>query len=136
MKLWKPDEPGGEIDLTPMIDIVFLLIVFFMTVANMITAEQHPIEVPVSLNSILPEDKGTRTTITVAKDGSLYAGVYPVSRDQLSKRLQQEFENDPGVQVYLRADRATEHEYVNEVMQTCASIGIRKIIFAAYQSEK
>lgn len=136
MKLWKPNEEDGEVDLTPMIDIVFLLIVFFMTVANMITAEKHPIEVPISLNSILPEEKGERTTITVAQDGTLYSGVYEVTRDELKERLKKEFDYDPGVQIFLRVDSGTEHQYVNEVMQTAASVGMSKIIFAAYQSEK
>jgi biopolymer transport protein ExbD len=136
MKLWKPNEEDGDVDLTPMIDIVFLLIVFFMTVANMITAEKHPIEVPISLNSILPEEKGERTTITVAKDGTLYSGVYEVTRDELKERLKKEFDYDPGIQIFLRVDSGTEHQYVNEVMQTAASVGMSKIIFAAYQSEK
>jgi biopolymer transport protein ExbD len=136
MKLWKPSEEDGEVDLTPMIDIVFLLIVFFMTVANMITAEKHPIEVPISLNSTLPEEKGDRTTITVSKDGTLYSGVYEVTLDELKDRLKNEFEHDPAVQIFLRVDSDAEHQYVNDVMQTCASVGMSKIIFAAYQSEK
>ncbi|MEO0510914.1 MAG: biopolymer transporter ExbD [Verrucomicrobiota bacterium] len=136
MKLWKANEDDGDVDLTPMIDIVFLLIVFFMTVANMITAEKKPIEVPISLNSILPEEKGERTTVTVTRDGTLYSGVYEVTLDDLKKRLKEELEFDAGVRVFLRADSGTEHQFVNDVMQACASVGLSNIIFAAYQSEK
>jgi len=136
MKLWKPYEEDGDIDLTPMIDIVFLLIVFFMTVANMITAEKHPIEMPVALNSVLPEEYGERTTITVMEDGSLYSGVYSVELEELTDILREEIESDPEVKVYLRADSATEHQFVNEVMQAAASVGLNNIVFAAYQSDK
>ena len=136
MKLWKPDEEDGEIDLTPMIDIVFLLIVFFMTVANMITAEKLPINMPVAIHSQIPEDFGTRTTITVQRDGSVYSGVSPVTLDELGDILAGEIEADPKVKVYLRADGNTEHQYINEVMQECAAAGLNNVVFAAYQSDK
>ncbi|WP_269524492.1 ExbD/TolR family protein [Coraliomargarita parva] len=136
MKLWKPDEGEGDVDLTPMIDIVFLLIVFFMTVASMITAEKVPINMPVALNSTIPEEFGERTTITVMRDGSIYSGVYAVTLDELTEVLAREFESDPSVRVFLRADSATEHQYVNDVMQACASVGLSNIVFAAYQSDK
>lgn len=136
MKFWTPSEEDGDIDLTPMIDIVFLLIVFFMTVASMITAEKHPIDMPVSLNSVLPEDFGERSTITIMRDGSLYAGVYPVTLDDLPEVLAGEKERRANLKVYLRADRGTEHQFVSEVMQACASVGLSNVVFAAYQSDK
>lgn len=136
MKPWNNTEEDGEVDLTPMIDIVFLLIVFFMTVASMITAEKKPIDVPVALNSTIPEDYGERTTVTVQSDGSLYAGVYSVTLDELQRILVEERVNDPETRVFLRADRAVEHQYVNDVMQACAAAGLDRIIFAAFQSDK
>jgi biopolymer transport protein ExbD len=136
MKLWNNSEEDGEVDLTPMIDIVFLLIVFFMTVASMITAEKKPIDVPVALNSTIPEDYGERTTITVQRDGSLYAGVYDVTLDELQEILIEEREQNPETRIFLRADRAAEHQYVNDVMQACAAAGLSKVIFAAFQSDK
>ena len=136
MKLWTPNEEDGDVDLTPMIDIVFLLIVFFMTVASMITAEKHPIDMPVSLNSVLPEDFGERSTITIKRDGSLYAGVYPVTLIELPEVLLAEKERRSNLKIYLRADRGTEHQFVSEVMQACASVGLSNVVFAAYQSDK
>ena len=102
----------------------------------MITAEKHPIEMPVALNSVLPEEYGERTTITVMEDGSLYSGVYSVELEELTDILREEIESDPEVKVYLRADSATEHQFVNEVMQAAASVGLNNIVFAAYQSDK
>ena len=136
MAQWKPEHDDGDVDLTPMIDIVFLLIVFFMTVASVITAEKVPVDMAVALNSTIPEDYGERTTITVRQDGSIFAGVFPVSLDELTDILREEIKADPSVKVYLRADRATEHQFVNDVMEACRSVGLFNIIFAAYQSEK
>lgn len=136
MKIWNNSEEDGEVDLTPMIDIVFLLIVFFMTVANMLTAEKKPIDMPVALNSTIPEEYGERTTVTVQRDGSLYAGVYSVTVSELGEILVDAFQQDPQVRVYLRADSGAEHQYVNDVLKACANAGLRNVIFAAFQSDK
>lgn len=135
MKVWTPKQDEEVVDLTPMIDIVFLLIVFFMTVANMITQEKIEIEMPVSENSVVPEEFGGRSTITITRDGSLYSGPFLTDLQGLADTLVAEREANPQMKVYVRADQFTEHQYVNDVMQTCAAIGIYNIIFAAYQSE-
>lgn len=136
MKIWSPEIGEEEIDLTPMIDVVFLLIVFFMTVANMITSEKKEIDMPVATHSVIPEEFGGRSTITVMRDGTVYAGVNQVDLDGLEQILQRELNNDPELKVYLRADSYAEHQFVNDVMESCAAIGIYNVIFAAYQSDK
>lgn len=136
MKIWSPDTSNEEVDLTPMIDVVFLLIVFFMTVANMITSEKIDVSMPVAIHSVIPEEFGGRNTITVTRDGSIYAGVYPVDLDSLQGILQNEINNNAELKVYIRADSFTEHQFINDVMETCAAVGISNVIFAAYQSDK
>lgn len=136
MKIWSPDRDSEEVDLTPMIDVVFLLIVFFMTVANMITAEKIEIEMPVAIHSVVPDDFGGRNTITVTQNGSIYAGVYPVDLDGLEDILKIQLDANPELKVFIRADSFTEHQYINDVMESCAAIGIYNVIFAAYQTEK
>jgi len=135
MKIWSPDTGDDEIDLTPMIDVVFLLIVFFMTVANMITAEKIPVEMPVAIHSVIPEEFGGRNTITVTEDGSIFAGTLATDLDGLEAILDAELQRDPKLKVYIRADRFTEHQFINDVMETCAAVGIFNVIFAAYQTE-
>ena len=136
MKIWSPDTGNDEVDLTPMIDVVFLLIEFFMTVANMITAEKIEVEMPVAIHSVIPEEFGGRNTITVTRDGRIFAGVYSVDLDGMEAILETQIREDPELKVYIRADSFTEHQYINDVMEACAAIGIYNVIFAAYQSEK
>lgn len=136
MKIWRPDTGDEDVDLTPMIDVVFLLIVFFMTVANMITSEKKEIDMPVATHSVVPEEFGGRSTITVTREGNIFAGVQPVDLDGLEGILQYELNNNPKLKVYIRADSYTEHQYVNDVMESCAALGIYNVIFAAYQSDK
>jgi biopolymer transport protein ExbD len=78
MKPLPQEETSDLPDLTPMIDIVFLLIVFFMTVANMQVRERVPIKVPLAENAVIPEERGIRMTITIQSDGALFFGARPV----------------------------------------------------------
>ncbi len=135
MKIWSPDTSATDVDLTPMIDVVFLLIVFFMTVANMITLERVDVIMPVATHSVVPEEYGNRSTVTIERDGSLFAGANPVDLDTLQGFLQAEFNANPDLRVYIRADSYAEHQFINEVMQACAAVGIYNVIFGAFQSE-
>jgi biopolymer transport protein ExbD len=59
---WELEQTDDEPDLTPMIDIVFLLIVFFMTVASVVTAKRVEIEAPIAENAVIAETQENRDT--------------------------------------------------------------------------
>jgi len=59
-----------------------------------------------------------------------------VNLDGLEAILQSELSNNAELKVYIRADSFTEHQYINDVMEACAAVGIYNVIFAAYQSDK
>jgi len=136
MKIWKPEEGDEGFDLTPMIDIVFLLIVFFMTVANILTTEKRPVELPVAEDAEIPEEYGLRTTLTVAAEGEFYSGRTLVSKAELGELLAEVQAENPRVKLYIRGDGRAEHRFINTVMQACAQAGIYDVSFAAYQTEK
>ena len=119
-------------DITPMIDVVFLLIVFFMVVAAEIT-NKIKIEMPEADRAVVPDDNSRRLEVTVDEDGQAYIGVMPVSIEELSERIHIDNEEIPGFRVYVRADASTPHEYIQNVMRTCAENGVFDIIFATLQ---
>jgi len=135
MKIQNPaDGEGAEFDMTPMIDIVFLLIAFFMIVATVLV-KKIEIETPIALEAKIPKEFGSRTTISINRDGDYYSGVRPITLDDIKAIMVQEYaRNGNEVKVYLRADANAEHQYVNDVMRACANAGISKIIFATFQS--
>lgn len=135
MKTWTPEDHNDGPDLTPMIDVVFLLIVFFMTVATIINAERIEIDLPIAGESKVPEDAGRRENVTLLADGTLFAGIRRLnSADELGLILRHGVENIPGFKVNLRVDARTHHRHVREVMKTCAENGCFQIIFSAYQT--
>ncbi len=135
MKLYNPPEEDHKVDLTPMIDIVFLLIVFFMTVANILTAERIKVEIPVAQRSVIPEDAGNRQLVSVTTDGKVFAGVREVSSNQLTELVRVGNKELKNYRVVIRADRNTPHRFVRDVMNSCARGGCINIIFSTYQSD-
>lgn len=122
-------------DLTPMIDVVFLLIVFFMTVAVIIQADKVDIEVPVAEESVVPEDVSTRATFTITEDGTLYSGPAPISDEVAGEIVLQKVQTVANFKVYLRADANTPHKHVRDFMELCANNGASDIVFATFQTE-
>lgn len=119
-------------DITPMIDVVFLLIVFFMVVAAEIT-NKIEIMMPEADRAVVPDDNSNRLEVTVVENGDAYIGMMPVTLDELSERIRVENEEVPGFRVYVRADANTPHEYIQTIMRTCAENGVFDIIFATLQ---
>lgn len=134
MKTWTPDDSGGDFELTPMIDVVFLLIAFFMTLASFITSELIKIEIPVAETASVPEEKRDRQYLTVTSGGDFYFGAHKVTPEEMTDRLAAALAENPNLRVYFRADAEALHEDVGKVLDACANAGIFDIIFATNQS--
>lgn len=131
MALWSPDETSAEFELTPMIDVVFLLIAFFMTLISFISVELVELELPEAEQATVPEEPGERQYISIDREGQIYLGAVPASADELTNRLRSLRQDLPSLKVFLRADAQTPHRYVNRVMDATARAGIFDLIFAS-----
>lgn len=131
MAMWTPEEVDPEFELTPMIDVVFLLIAFFMTLISFISAELVQVELPEAEKATIPEEPGDRQYISVDVDGQIYIGAKPITEDALTARLRAAKAENPSLQVFLRADSKVTHRHVNTVMEATAKAGIFDLIFAA-----
>jgi biopolymer transport protein ExbD len=134
MKVWKQDETDPSFELTPMIDVVFLLIAFFMVLTNFITRELIDLEVPIAEKATVPDEQRDRQFISIQADGALYFGALPIAYDDLSNYLIRALAANPNMKLYLRADADAAHRYINDVMAACAAAGIFDLIFATNQS--
>jgi biopolymer transport protein ExbD len=131
MKTWTPEEVDPEFELTPMIDVVFLLIAFFMTLISFISAELIELQLPEAKQATIPEDPGERQYISVDLAGQAYYGAAPISYEALPQALIATREALPAMKIYLRADADTPHRHVNRVMEACATAGVFDLIFAS-----
>ena len=133
---WELEQTDDEPDLTPMIDIVFLLIVFFMTVASVVTAKRKEIEAPIATNSIIAETQENREIVSLTEEGDLYYGATLVSTEDMQSILKDALAINPEMQVLLRIDAGTVFADSQELMAACAEVGAVNIIFTTYQSDK
>lgn len=131
MKTWTPEEVDPEFELTPMIDVVFLLIAFFMTLISFISAELIELQLPEAKQATIPEEPGERQYISVDIEGNVYMGATPITYEALPNALIHMRNELPTLKVYLRADAETPHRHVNRVMKACAEAGIFDLIFAS-----
>ncbi len=122
--------------LAPMIDMTFLLLIFFM-VTTRISKEQIKLDIrlPIAANAVLPDDLANRDIINIGGDGTYFLKSTAVTKQELSRYLRQRFEDYPPLRLYVRADRNTPGKKIKELMRLAAEAGAIDMIFGSYQKE-
>ena len=123
-----------KLDMTPMIDCVFLLIIFFMVVAKDKLGERVILDLAVAEQSEVAKDPSGRATMSVLKDGTVKVGTAVIDVSEIGKIIREGFKLNPRLKVLLRVDRDAKHKEVRKVLKACADAGVTDIIFATYQS--
>jgi len=122
--------------MTPMIDMVFLLLVFFMTVSTLAQAERaKEVDLPESAESDVPgaSELSDRGTISVDAGGGLYLGTRPVSLEQMQAAMKTALSENSDLRIHLRADQDTPYGEIKKVLKACADVGAYEVIYATYQ---
>ena len=116
--------------MTPMIDIVFLLIIFFLTVSQFTRVVEHPISLAQVARGTV-ESIPTTVTINLDHDGKIiFSGEqYTLQRTfQSLQDLLASNGNDPSqVEIEMRCDRRCPTDRVNQVVQRLADLGFRQV---------
>jgi biopolymer transport protein TolR len=118
-------KPMSEINVTPMVDVMLVLLVIFMVAAPLLTVGV-PVDLPQSKAPAITERKEP-LVITVNAAGKLFLQNSPVEDDELVPRLQAITKNNPETDIYVRGDRAIEYGRVMEVMGMVSSAGFAKV---------
>ncbi|OLA85257.1 MAG: hypothetical protein BHW65_03930 [Verrucomicrobia bacterium CAG:312_58_20] len=129
MKTWRPAENDGAFELTPMIDVVFLLITFFMTVTSFASAEMIQVAMPIAPQAKVPDDIGDRQYISVTEDGIYFLGAFKSDLEHIKIALEARNAKEGFKGAYIRADSHTPYKYIDELMKTCADAGVYNILF-------
>jgi len=121
--------PKPEINLAPFVDVVFLLVIFFMVSSTFITPETGlPIELPSAQTGV--EEPGDTPTVVLDEKGQAYLGNRRLSDAALFAKLQARLSEDPRGLVILRADAKVPHGRVVEVMDLIRQAGAKKVAIA------
>jgi biopolymer transport protein ExbD len=126
------DEAGFQ--LAPMIDMTFLLLIFFM-VTTKITKEKKKIDIdlPTASAALTPEDLSGRDIINVDGEGVIYIGDKPTDLPSLKAYLKQRLIDYPPLRIYVRADSDTPAREIKTIMKACADAGAVEVIFGSHK---
>ncbi len=118
---------GISIDMTPMIDMVFLLLIFFL-VATTFHQEEREMQIALPLaNAAGPISVSLRELIiNVDTEGGIVVGGRQISPEDLSSVIQEAVEVNPDQKVSVRGDKATAYANVVRVLDICKSNGIQE----------
>ena len=112
----------SEINVTPLVDIMLVLLIIFMLTAHLIAKQAIEVELPrASQSTTLPP---STVTVTLARDGALYLNAVQVTADQLRSQVKDAVAKDPKTQAIIVGDKAVSHGRVVWVLDTIKSLGI------------
>lgn len=135
MKIPHRSRGGGlRFNITPMIDVVFNLIIFFLVASHYARSEATvELELPKATGGEAElESSGRRLTITLPVDGSIYLGGEPSSLAEIASRLQGSAASHGRgeVEVRVRTDRRVPFSRIAPLLQECSRVGIQRLRFA------
>ncbi len=121
--------------MTPMIDMVFLLLVFFMTVSTLAQAGRRvEVALPESWESEVPKDLSNRGTVSIDEAGHIYVGSVRGDLAAMKSVIRQCLEEKPDLRIHVRASQETPFSLVRKVLKGCAEAGAYEVIYATYQA--
>ena len=122
-----------EIGIAPLIDVVFLLIIFFMVVSQFTQIEIEALELPPATQGERPSDPLDKQIIlNVHQDGRIRIASQDYSVDLFENLLRSKLQQLPGedLSILIRADRQTPWRLVRPLMEACARNAISQIRYA------
>jgi biopolymer transport protein ExbD len=123
----------AEINVTPLVDIMLVLLIIFMLTAHLIAKQAIEVELPrASQSTTLP---ATTVTVTLTRDGTLFLNGVQVSADTLRSQVKAAVAKDPKTQAIVVGDKAVSHGRVVWVLDTIKALGITSFAIQIDPSE-
>jgi len=136
MSFAQPRQPSRRVTvpLAPMLDILFLLLIFFATTSTFRAEEQQiDVNLPIARTAAAAEPLKTEVLVNVMNDGSLLVGGQDVSIAELRTMLLQLTADFPNERVIIRGDQTVNYGRIVEVMDAARAARVQQIHFATVQ---
>lgn len=119
-------QPMAEINVTPFVDVMLVLLIIFMVSAPLMTVGV-PVELPKTAASALPGEQEEPLAVTITAEGSVMIQKTEIARSDLINRLRAIAAEREGDRVFLRADGSVSYEEVVQVMGALNRAGFSNI---------
>ena len=125
--------PMGEINVTPFVDVMLVLLIVFMVTAPLLTVGVE-VDLPKTKAGAINADAAP-LVVSIKSDGSLYLQETVVEPEALIPRLKAISDANPDVRIFVRGDRAVSYGEVLSVMGRIQSAGFEKVALVAQLPE-
>ncbi len=121
----KNTEPMGEINVTPLVDVMLVLLIIFMVTAPLLTQGVN-IDLPDAASPPMQQNIEP-LVISIQASGKIYLQKHAIDLKKLAPRIAAMRKQKPDIPVFIRGDAKTPYEHVARVMSLLESAGIRKV---------
>ena len=126
-----PEEEN--LNLTPMIDCVFLLLIFFMVTTVFKEPYSLQVELPEAQQAIRVQEKKLVSSIT--SDGTMEINREPVTIAELQQVLMRHKQETRSLTLIVRTDKETKHKYLLDLLEVAKGLGIEKVVLSTEDKE-
>ncbi|HMH68472.1 MAG TPA: biopolymer transporter ExbD [Pinirhizobacter sp.] len=127
--------PMSEINVTPLVDVMLVLLIIFMITAPLMT-HRIKIDLPKANPNVKEEVQVEPMDVAVKEDGSLYSGDAPVTEAELKNQFAVAANKSPQPEIQLRADRTTQYKTVRKVLGFAKDAGMVHVAFLTTGNSK
>ena len=135
------DDFTPEFQVAPMADLLFVLLVFFMSITTVEVLRKENVDLPVAKDSKENKQKGHQVVVNVVWSSNDHRGSIKIddrayeSPEALVPMLSRQIGQDPVVRVLIRADQNVEYQFISEIMKACSESHIADVTFAVLNQE-
>ena len=122
------DAPMAEINVTPLVDVMLVLLIVFMITMPVLT-HSIPLQLPVAAAQENPAQPQEPLRLSIGKDGSYRLGEQAESLPQLQARLQQAARSNPEAILAIAADKDVAYDHVAQALAAARDAGLHKVGF-------
>jgi len=133
MKLRDKKRPDYMVDITPLVDVVFLMLIFFMVSTSFKMASALKLELPTSQSREQIQEL-EEIVVSIQPDGQLYVQNEAVADSELRRRILNATKGDPNKRIVLRADANAKHKRVVLVLDVMRDLGMGKVAISTVPS--
>lgn len=135
MRVSRQEHPKARIEIIPMIDVIFFLLVFFMVSTLSMTINRGlPVNLPTAATS--QKDVRENLNLTLTQDGEMFFNKEPIALQDLGNRVRGALQGEPELMVIMNADADVRHHAVVEVMDELRLAGVTRLAIAVRPDQK
>ncbi len=112
-----------DINVTPLVDIMLVLLIIFMLTAHLIARQAIEVQLPKAAHSTVPTP--TTLAVTLTREGRLYLTGSPVAPSELRAAVRTAVAKDPSTQVIIAGDKDVSHGRVVWVLDLVKALGVK-----------